>query len=246
MAGLNIVSQRDFSSGHLRAIEAFVDRMQCNFYVRAVAGVQKPSKNIGLFDLCTNLKTNRGRYSFEYASFVNPGGDALAAFLETSKNLKSDSNGKPDPALYFSKIESLKSGQFVPSWYSWLHDGELGSGLPSMIEFYSHKDILFARFDMKVIKDISGNTEQLPNYNEHSIMNDGVYSSVLTQPNFIKWGVETIAVWNVHCCNQVEYYKNIGSWSYSKVPIFKDYLSEIPGYNMNVPLERLPSPAHRP
>ena len=70
MAGLNIVSQRDFSSSHLRAIDAFVDRMQYDFYVRAAAIAVEPIESIDLVKLCTKWKMRR-RLPFEYASFVS-------------------------------------------------------------------------------------------------------------------------------------------------------------------------------
>ena len=43
-----------------------------------------------------------------------------------------------------------------------------------------------------------------------------------TNPQFNRksWGVDTVAVWNFGCINEMKYFRNTGEWSYAKMPLF--------------------------
>ena len=43
-----------------------------------------------------------------------------------------------------------------------------------------------------------------------------------TDPQFNgkAWGVDTVAVWNFGCINEMKYFRNTGEWSYAKMPLF--------------------------
>ena len=236
MAGLNIVSQRDFSSSHLRAIDAFVDRMQYDFYVRAAAIAVEPIESIDLVKLCTKWKMRR-RLPFEYASFVSSDFDleSLKSFLKTSVNLTSI-GGKPTPAIYFSKLENDVSiaHKYVPGWYKWLNDPEMGSGEAALISQYSNYNILFATYDDTRIQKNINISAGIPDYKSLSDTKDGVHATADSMKDHSVWGVETVAIWNISCLNQIKYYKNIAPWSYSTEPIFDDYASFLPGFSFDL------------
>lgn len=207
---------------------------------------------ISLFDLCRKMKQK----GFEYASFIPSDMDVLKGFKNTHRDLCSDYYGKPTHSIYFSKLESVsndsegQSGKFAPGWFNWLHDLEDGPNDPEKIAKYQNSKILFAQFDPSRVGEVNdikkfgvlidtnphprdrshASTYQrilLPDYAGIQDKYDGVHTKIETPMDASNWAVETIAIWNTSCLNQMKYFDNTGKWSYAKEPLFDGYGAEL-------------------
>ncbi len=209
-------------------------------------GALETKKIINLYELCEKMK----KEGYEYASFIPEGMDVLKGFKVPSSKLGADLSDKPTHSIYFSKLESLDSENFknkiVPAWFNWLHDVEHGD--TGKIERYENSNILFAKLDKSricevsdilkksktagldplLIKQIIDNPDLSDIFSSTDYASkrsdfDGVHANAISQRDFIKWGVETIAVWCIACINEMKCYKNSGSWSYDKKTLFHEW-----------------------
>lgn len=133
---------------------------------------------------------------------------------------------RPVSACYFSELENFDHGEgeinHAPQWYYHVVHELLSAR-------FKNRDIAFAKFKpLTLMKDTSKflahhkkiNEKGIPTFN-WPLITQTFRGIIVSSPEIRDsgWGVNTVAVWNFDCLQEVKIFKNVGEYKYNPVPV---------------------------